>query len=88
MQVWGVPLCAGSPYMADSSLSGLETAISDALSDMSDSPCAAEVVVTTTADYEVPTARVLPAGCSLTIDTTQVPPTIASLYATLTSAWD
>jgi hypothetical protein len=75
LQVWGVPSCAGSPYIIDKATSAsLETQLDSALAFMSNSPCAAEIVLTKVATYSVPSARVLPAGSSLTIDATQVTP--------------
>jgi hypothetical protein len=90
MQVWGIPSCAGSPYIVTStSASALETAITDVMTEMDASgPCAAEVVVMAAATYSVPSARVLPSGSSLTIDATQVIPTIPPLHLALTSVWN
>jgi hypothetical protein len=83
VQVWGIPSCAGSPYIVtDTSSSALESTLDTALAAMASSACAAEVVLTVAAAYTLPAQRALPAYSTLTINATQV-----SLYGPHYSWW-
>lgn len=65
--------CAGSPYIVSSaSSSALEGTLSTVLAAMGSGACAAEVVLTTAAEYVLPASRLLPDYSRLTINATQV----------------